>query len=680
MSDSPQLPKQPFKFGRRRFNQLITLTTVSILASEIAFPAIAYADDSASSKPVNYQERYHIFIGDRLAQEGGKQAVTLKSGIVKTISIPKRSREETHITLKQTALDGSDIDIVLHTLYDPSIDIDGIVEQALVSVPLLKATRDRCRDVYQQVKGGDSVRDPQALDVLDTIVSGASKIRKAKNGDLIQKRYKLASQNSRLVELQTYIEAAVDRSELPSEQKQRLKGIYQYVRAGEALLSTEDFDALTDIDAIVQGSTLPVPLRQRYAVASAQTRAFTVDEAIQNLIHTNYPTEQEAEPYLETYNQVRLGKDVKDKVILAGLDLLIDNSNLPPQGKAIYKLARDRFFEQDRQDVEKGLEDYLKAGNQAAKEASGIVPTMTQIFAAGGVTAGTGTAISSLTGAAATNATLAALGGGSVAAGGLGMLGGLVVVTGGAALVGAAALVSVSIVVGMSSTELQKLGVAATAGTLASATVMGTAWAVASTFLIAESLTGAAAISAAITALGGVGVMTGGAALIAFGVGLGVWQFLKNDDASLEATLRQIETTLYVIAESEQSNYALLPTLKASLGRFRQEVYEVYLTPDIPLEKLSKALSNYASLAREEKVLAMVDMTIWNSGKAGITFTDLGVWWKYMSSPNFVEYSDPDYLFKIKDLPTYSSDEEAKGIYELAWKLHTDVVSGMAIL
>lgn len=680
MSDSPQLPKQSFKFGRRRFNQLITLTTVSILASEIAFPAIAYADDTASSKPVTYQERYHIFIGDRLAQEGGKQAVTLKSGVVETISIPKLSKEDTQILLKNAALDGSDAVVILHTLYDPQIDIDGVVEQAIVSVPLLKATRDRCRDVYHQVKRGDRIRDPQALDVLDTIVSGSSKIRKAKNGDLIQQRYKLASQNSRLVELQTYIEAAVDRSEISPEQKQRLKGIYQYVRAGEALPSTEDSDTLTEIDAIVQGSTLPVPLRQRYAVASAQTRAFTVDEAIQNLIHTDYPTEQEAEPYLETYNQVRLGKDVKDQVILASLDLLIGNSNLPPQGKAIYKLARNRFFEQNRQDVEKGLKDYLKVGKQAAEDAAGIVPTMTGIFTAGGVTAGTGTAISSLTGAAATNATLAALGGGSVAAGGLGMLGGLVVVTGGAALVGAAALVSVSVVVGMSPTELHKLGVAATAGTLASATVMGSAWAIASTFLIAGNLTGAAAISATIAALGGVSVMTGGAALIAFGVSLGVWQFLKNDNAVLEATLRQIEPTLYIIAEGEQKNYPMLPTLEKYLAPFANETNETYVALDVPIDKLSNVLSNYASLGRDEKVLAIVDTSLWNSGKSGITFTDRGIWWRDIGTQNSMEYADPDYLFKIKDLPIYGSDKEAKGIYELAWKLHTNVVAEMTTL
>ena len=49
--------------------------------------------------------------------------------------------------------------------------------------------------------------------------------------------------------------------------------------------------------------------------------------------------------------------------------------------------------------------------------------------------ASTGTAILSLSGAAATSATLARLGGGSLAAGGFGVWGGTIVATGGAALI-----------------------------------------------------------------------------------------------------------------------------------------------------------------------------------------------------------------------------------------------------
>lgn len=66
--------------------------------------------------------------------------------------------------------------------------------------------------------------------------------------------------------------------------------------------------------------------------------------------------------------------------------------------------------------------------------AGGVAGSMAGFGAVGGVgllaTAGTGTAISSLSGAAATNATLAWLGGGTLASGGLGMAGGMWVLGG----------------------------------------------------------------------------------------------------------------------------------------------------------------------------------------------------------------------------------------------------------
>ena len=76
--------------------------------------------------------------------------------------------------------------------------------------------------------------------------------------------------------------------------------------------------------------------------------------------------------------------------------------------------------------------------------AGGVAGSMAGFGAVGGVglfaTAGTGTAISSLSGVAATNATLAWLGGGTLASGGLGMAGGMWVLGG----IVAAPLISVS--------------------------------------------------------------------------------------------------------------------------------------------------------------------------------------------------------------------------------------------
>ena len=73
----------------------------------------------------------------------------------------------------------------------------------------------------------------------------------------------------------------------------------------------------------------------------------------------------------------------------------------------------------------------------AATIATGVGSAAATTGAIGALaTASTGTAISSLSGAAATNATLAWIGGGSIATGGLGVLGGTIILTGGASLVG----------------------------------------------------------------------------------------------------------------------------------------------------------------------------------------------------------------------------------------------------
>lgn len=84
--------------------------------------------------------------------------------------------------------------------------------------------------------------------------------------------------------------------------------------------------------------------------------------------------------------------------------------------------------------------DHIRAVAASAKDilsggitgiaAGGLVSCATLGGVAGTVFASTGTAISTLSGAAATNATLAALGGGSLAAGGAGMAGGVAVLGG----------------------------------------------------------------------------------------------------------------------------------------------------------------------------------------------------------------------------------------------------------
>lgn len=219
---------------------------------------------------------------------------------------------------------------------------------------------------------------------------------------------------------------------------------------------------------------------------------------------------------------------------LLKLDKLVLNSNIPEECKVIYKLASERVFEQKNEENSNNIIDRVTKVTKSVKKAAQIVPNAHAILGQLGVEAGTKVAIAGLSGGAATNATLAVLGGGSVAAGGLGMLGGLVVVTGGAALIGAATLVSIVSVSQMDTEDKVNLGIAAVAGTLTSAATIATAWAAVGAFGVAGTgtaigtLSGAAAYSAIMSALGGVSFMTGGAALIAAGAGFGIYKLLKN--------------------------------------------------------------------------------------------------------------------------------------------------------
>lgn len=108
---------------------------------------------------------------------------------------------------------------------------------------------------------------------------------------------------------------------------------------------------------------------------------------------------------------------------------------------------------------QKDFEELKELGNFAIQVAGGVTAgaaggAMTAIGAYGAAqtfaAASTGTAIASLSGAAATNATLAFFGGGSLAAGGLGMAGGMMVLGG---LVAGPALLVMGLITGAKSQE-----------------------------------------------------------------------------------------------------------------------------------------------------------------------------------------------------------------------------------
>ena len=112
----------------------------------------------------------------------------------------------------------------------------------------------------------------------------------------------------------------------------------------------------------------------------------------------------------------------------------------------------DEFVRIDAQDLSGLREMSSLAGSFAGGTAAGTVAgALTAFGAYSGVmalgTASTGAAISGLAGAAATNATLERLGGGSLAAGGMGMAGGMAVLGG---LVAAPALAVLGLFMGSS--------------------------------------------------------------------------------------------------------------------------------------------------------------------------------------------------------------------------------------
>jgi hypothetical protein len=606
------------------------------------------------------EEIYHLYVGYDIASKGGTQKVTLRTGKTYRVNITSGILDSDKATLKKCGIQGNDIVIVLHTLYDKSLNNENIIPFLINNTKFEDNTsRKRCRSVYELVKDGEYTDDLAALDLLDFIVSSSGMDEK------ICQRYSLASQNSRLTGIEKFIEETLAASNLSEAEQQLLRGTYQCVKAGEAI---SDFEALNQLDSIVQNSLLPLNLKQKYSVSSATSRAITVELFIVNLIQTSSVlSESDKQKYLSIYIQVRDGEEVSDETTLAALDSLILNSDLPDDYKIIYKLARDRFFERDRESTDEDISKFFKKAADSIKKANNIVPAAIDVAKAFGIKAGTGAAISGLSGGAATNATLAALGGGSVAAGGLGMLGGLAVATGGAALIGAAALVSIASVSQMNTEDKVNLGMAAVAGTLTSAAAVGTAWAAVGAFGVAgtgtaiSTLSGAAAYSSIMAALGGVGVMTGGAAFIAFGASFAAWKFLKGQKDNPQRIFQQLEARLYTLLE--QSGHPLIGVIEGYIAGKDN----VFIAPNIPPDKLSNALSQYAKVEEEEKVIALIDTTIRGSAKDGIAFTQKRVMWKAMwAEPDFIDYSDIS--SSKKELPKLY-DENAEKLPKLFTEL-----------
>ncbi|MBD1826275.1 hypothetical protein NDI47_12325 [Microcoleus vaginatus GB1-A2] len=615
--------------NRRSFLSYVALGTLGLLTKDLLDPASAMADSEGLGKNFSTLENYHIFVPYTTARVGGKQTFTLRSGAPCLVEIPSKAQDSQEITIKGRGQDGKDITVVLHTLYDRQLGIKEEIYQEIDKNTQFveEASKAKCKFVYEQVEDGEYIDDLIALDFLDYVISSS------KLDNKIKERYQIASTNSRLLGIEQAIESTLAQSKLTEAKKKLIRGTSAYVRAGEPV---PDFKALTDIYSIVAASALPLEIKQNYSLAIANSRALTVDFILVKQITESQLTDEQKKNYQSTYQQVRDGKTVEDTATLKSLDSFIDQAKIPENAKAVYSIARKQNLDSQMASAEKAY-DFIqtvkvlkKKLTDAKDKGAAIVPQATRVFSTLGVETATGVSISSLSGAAATNATLAVLGGGSVASGGLGMLGGLAVATGGAALIGAAGLLSIALVSEMDSEDQKNLGIAIGTGTIAGAATVLAAWTAASALGVAGTLSGAAAITATISAIGGLTLITGGTALVASGTAFLIWSLLKGGKTRDSSVLHQLETRSYTYTEN---------IIADDFGDFLQKnvsptngIKDGFSAPNIPLDKLSKALSSWLSLESGEKVIALIDNSVFKDAKEGVVFTNAKMAWKIILS------------------------------------------------
>ncbi|WP_341733453.1 hypothetical protein [Microcoleus sp. EPA2] len=618
------------------------------------------ADSEGLGKNFSTLENYHIFVPYTTARNGGKETFTLRSGEPCQVAIPSKTQDSQEITIKGRGQDGKDITVVLHTLYDRQLRIaDQVYQEIDKNTQFVEqASKAKCKFVYEQVEDGEYINDLIALDFLDYVISSS------KLDSKIQERYQLASINSRLLGISQAIESTLAQSKLTEIEKKLIRGTFAYVRAGEPV---PDFKALTDIDSIVASSTLPLEIKQTYTLSSANSRGLTVDFILVKQIKESQLTDEKKNNYQSTYQQVRDGKTVEDTATLKSLDSFIDKAKIPENAKAVYSIARKQNLDNQVASGEKSdafvqtAQAFKDQLTDAKDKGAAIVPQATRVLSTLGAETATGVSITSLSGAAATNATLAVLGGGSVAAGGLGMLGGLAVATGGAALIGAAGVLSIALVSEMDSEDQKNLGIAIGTGTVAGTATILAAWTAASALGAAGTLSGAAAITATISTIGGLSVMTGGAALVASGTAFLIWSLLKGGKTRDSSVLHQLETRTYTYTEDIIPGY---------WGEFLQQnitpknggIEEGFSAPNIPLDKLSKSLSSWLSLDYEEKVIALIDYSVFKDAKEGVVFTNEKMAWKiFLSEADSIKYENlAKFVNKESKLTSLLSDAKQK--------------------
>lgn len=344
------IAKQASQAGQGISQKASTVASSAAQSAQSWISQINLGQSTASS--VGIAEVYHVFIGYEIAQKGGSQNVTLKSGKSYDIKIEPNLENGCKRRLKKCGLQGNDAFVVFHTLFHEKVNICRQINQQVAHAPIQSLSKSQCYDAYSLVNAGQPVPNLPALDLLDFIVLSANLPRE------IRELYIIGSQNSRLRAIEKCLGETLAAAYLPEAKKRLVKSAYQFIRSGEAV---GNFTALHQLNAIALNSDLCPELIYHYLLAAATSSALAIDFWLEQEIRSQI-SEKEQKKYLSVYQNIRDGESVDDVETLNLLDALILAAALPTACQVIYKLARDAAASDDDFELNNFLaSDFLTA-------------------------------------------------------------------------------------------------------------------------------------------------------------------------------------------------------------------------------------------------------------------------------------------------------------------------------
>ncbi|NEO51834.1 MAG: hypothetical protein F6K54_01265 [Okeania sp. SIO3B5] len=386
------------------------------------------------------EEIYHIFVAYQTASQGGTQKVTLKSGKSYNVRIRPNSTEGSTLRLKKCGLQGNDAFLVLHTFYNPELNLDRRMNNLVVHASIYERSKTRSLEAYNRINAGLYVYDLAALNLLDFLVNSSN------IDSLIGLRYTIASENSRWIGIDKSLEEVLEFANLSEVKKYQIKSIYQYIKAADPLPELDDFQQL---NVMILNSAITSELKDKYLLASATSTGLRIDMLIVDLIYNNPEiNNNQRRKYLSFYQEIKEGAKVSDNLISESLDSIIIQAEIPRICKIVYQLLRERYFEIElelerieREEFYSVFSKFRKV-EQFVKQAENQTKT-TNSF--GNIAIQKGMLIEEADDA--------------VVSGGVGVLAGVKVLKGGEALIGAVGLVAIASTLEMSTQEKIKLGI-----------------------------------------------------------------------------------------------------------------------------------------------------------------------------------------------------------------------------